>query len=91
LAACESDKAQREMYGNLLMQEQRWFAVGDERVDMLERLFRDCIDRAQRQKSLLDTARAAGQPVTRNEMLLKSVHQTRAMLRELLLNELRRD
>lgn len=87
----ETDKAQREIYRNLLTQEQRWFAAGEERAEVLERLFRECIERVQRQKSLLDTERAAGLDVTRNEMLLNNMLQTRAMLRELLLDELRRD
>lgn len=87
----ETDKAQREIYRNLLTQEQRWFAAGEERAEVLERLFRECIERVQRQKSLLDTERAAGLDVTRNEMVLNNMLQTRAVLRELLLDELRGD
>lgn len=87
----ETDMAQRQMYWNLLVQEQRWFAVGLERVEALDRLFRDCNDRVERQTSRIDAERAAGLDVTRNEMLLNNMVETRAMLRDLLQKEMRCD
>lgn len=87
----ETDMAQRQMYWNLLVQEQRWFAVGLERVEALDRLFRDCNDRVQQQTSRIDAERSAGLDVTRNEMLLNNMLQTRAMLRDLLQKEMRCD
>lgn len=87
----ETDKAQRQMYWNLLVQEQRWFAMGVERVEALDRLFRDCNDRVERQTSRIDTERTQGLDVTRNEVLLNNMLQTRAMLRDLLRNEMRCD
>ena len=85
----DTDKAPRQMYWNLLVQEQRWFAVGLERVEVLDRLFRDCSSRVERQISQIDAERAGGLDVTRNEMLLNNMLQTRAMLRDLLQNEMR--
>ncbi len=80
----ETDKAQRTMYWNLLLGEQRWFAEGDERQEELERLFRDCSERIQRQESLLDAERAAGLDVTRTQTQLNNMLETEALLRELL-------
>lgn len=85
----ETDAAQRQMYWNLLVQEQRWFEVGLERVEVLDRLFRDCSGRVERQISRIDTERAGGLDVTRNEMLLNNMLETRAMLRDLLQHEMR--
>jgi hypothetical protein len=85
----ETEKAQRELYRTLLLQEEQCFAMREERLEMLQRLLRDCDGRLQRQEAALDEQRAAGMDVTVTETLMKNMLETQALLRDSFQNELR--
>lgn len=86
----ETDGAQRELYRGLLLQEEQWFGMREERLEILQRLIRDCDGRVQRHKVLLDGQRTAGFDVTHTEMLMTNMLETQALLLNSLKNELQR-
>jgi hypothetical protein len=86
----ETDKVQREVFRNLLLQEEQWFASREERLEVLQRLVRDCEGRVQRQKSLLDGQRATGMDITHTELVMNNILETQALLRDSLRKELQR-
>ncbi len=85
----ETDTAQRETYRGLLLREEQWFGMREERLEILQRLIRDCDGRVQRHKALLDGQRTAGLDVRHTETLMSNLLETQALLLDSLKNELR--
>lgn len=85
----ETDSVQRELYRSLLLREERWFGAREERLEMLQRLLRDCDGRVQQHKTVLDGQRTAGVDVTHAETLMINMLETQELLRISLETELR--
>lgn len=85
----ETEKTQRELYRGLMLQEEQWFGMREERLEVLHRLIRDCDGRVQQHKALLDGQRMAGVDMTHAETLMTNMLETQALLRDSLQKDLR--
>jgi hypothetical protein len=86
----ERDDTQRELYRNLLLAEERWFGAKQERLEILQRLLRDCDGRVTRYTALLDGQQASGVAADQARQLLDNILDTQRFLRIQLRKELAR-
>lgn len=84
----ETDKVQRETFRNLLLWEERWFGLKQERLEALQRLLCDCDGRVLRHRTLLMEQKASGADVAHTEIVLNNMLETQKLLHASLRKEL---
>ena len=87
----ERDETQRDSCRQLLLREERWFGLKQERLEMLQRLMRDCDGRLTRYKALLAAQRASGVATEEAAYLLDNMLDVQKFLRISVRQELARE
>jgi hypothetical protein len=83
----ETNETEQELFQKLLLWEERWYGLKQERLEALERNLRDCDGRILRHRALINEQVALGVDVTKAEILFNNLLDVQQMLRNSLRQE----